>query len=177
MNAQPKTTMNNHLTIAILTVSDTRTEETDRSGHTLVELLEADAYQLAAKVILHDNKYLIRAQLSQWIADSTIGAVIITGGTGLTDRDITPEAVEPLLDKNITGFGELFRTLSYDEIGTSTLQSRAFAGIANGTFIFALPGSAHACRTAWEKILRQQFNPTHKPCNFQELLPRIHIEQ
>jgi molybdenum cofactor biosynthesis protein B len=158
--------------IAVLTVSDTRTEDTDTSGKTLQDRLLTEGHRLADKKILADNKYLIRAQVSQWIADEGVDAVLITGGTGLTGRDITPEAVEPLLDKRIDGFGELFRYVSYEEISTSTLQSRALGGIANGTFIFCLPGSTGACRTAWDKILKHQLNLQQGPCNFVQLMPR-----
>lgn len=158
--------------IAIMTVSDTRTEETDTSGKTLVDRLLSAGHRLAEKVVVQDNKYQIRAYLSKWIADPAVSAVIITGGTGLTGRDITPEAVQPLFDKHIDGFGELFRYISYQEIGTSTLQSRAVAGIANGTFIFCLPGSTGACRTAWDHILNLQFDARQGPCNLVDIMPR-----
>lgn len=161
------------LHISVLTVSDTRTEETDSSGRILVEKLIQDGHQLAEKCILPDDKYLIRAKVSAWIADDEVQAVLITGGTGLTTRDVTPEAVEPLLDKKIEGFGEVFRAVSYKEIATSTIQSRALGGIANGTLIFCLPGSTGACRTAWDEILRHQFNVQHRPCNFIEIMPRL----
>ncbi len=163
----------NALKIAILTVSDTRTEENDHSGNYLVEAVVAAGHQVHQKQILVDNKYKIRAALSQWIADPEVRVVLITGGTGFTDRDITPEAVTPLLDKEIPGFGELFRHLSYEEIGSSTMQSRAIAGIANGTFIFCLPGSSGACRTGWSKIIKIQLDANNKPCNIIEILPRI----
>lgn len=159
--------------IAVLTVSDTRTEATDTSGQYLVEALQKAGHRLYAKQILPDHKYRIRALLSQWIADAEVRITLITGGTGFADRDITPEAVRPLLDKEIPGFGELFRQLSVQEIGISSLQSRALAGIANGSFIFCLPGSVNACRTAWEKILRAQLDIRNRPCNFVELFPRI----
>ena len=161
------------LRISVLTVSDTRTEETDTSGRALVERLRQDGHELAEKCILPDDKYAIRARVSAWIADARVDAVLITGGTGLTARDITPEAVEPLLDKKIDGFGEVFRAVSFAEIGTSTIQSRAVGGIANGTLIFCLPGSTGACRTAWDEILRHQFNLQHRPCNFIEIMPRL----
>jgi len=161
------------LKIAVLTVSDTRTEETDHSGNYLATAINEAGHQLYEKLILVDNRYRIRAALSQWIANSEVRVVLITGGTGFTDRDVTPEAVTPLLDKEIPGFGELFRAISYEEIGSSTLQSRAIAGIANGTFIFCLPGSTGACRTAWTKILRQQLDVNNRPCNIVEMLPRI----
>lgn len=159
--------------IAVLTVSDTRTEATDTSGQYLVEALQKAGHRLHAKQILPDHKYRIRALLSQWVADAEVRIILITGGTGFADRDITPEAVRPLLDKEIPGFGELFRQLSVQEIGMSSLQSRALAGIANGSFIFCLPGSVNACRTAWEKILRAQLDIRNRPCNFVELFPRI----
>ncbi len=159
--------------IAILTISDSRTEETDKSGGFLVDALQTAGHRLYEKLILTDQKYLIRAQLSQWIADTQVRIIITTGGTGFADRDITPEAVLPLLDKEIVGFGELFRQVSINEIGMSTIQSRAVAGVANGTFIFCLPGSLNACRTAWSKILQQQLDNRNKPCNFIELFPRI----
>lgn len=161
------------LNINVLTVSDTRTEETDTSGNVLVESLRRDKHELGEKCILPDDKYAIRARVSAWIADSATQVIMITGGTGFTTRDITPEAVEPLLDKRIEGFGELFRAISYDEIGTSTVQSRALAGIANGTLIFCMPGSTGACRTGWDKIIRHQLNLEHKPCNFVEIMPRL----
>lgn len=161
------------LTISILTVSDTRTEETDTSGKALVQKLESEGHHLSAKIILVDNVYQIRAQVSQWIADEQINVVLITGGTGLTGRDVTPEAVVPLFDKEIPGFGELFRWLSYEEIKTSTIQSRAIGGLANGTLIFCLPGSTGACHTAWDTILRDQLDSRFRPCNFVELLPRL----
>lgn len=161
------------LTISILTVSDTRTEETDTSGKALVQKLESEGHHLSAKIILVDNVYQIRAQVSQWIADEQINVVLITGGTGLTGRDVTPEAVVPLFDKEIPGFGELFRSVSYEEIKTSTIQSRAIGGLANGTLIFCLPGSTGACHTAWDTILRDQLDSRFRPCNFVELLPRL----
>ncbi len=161
------------INIAILTVSDTRTEATDSSGKLLVERLTQHGHALAEKVILVDDRYQLRAQVSQWIADDEIQAVIITGGTGMTGRDITPEAMMPLFDKNIDGFGELFRSLSLDDIGTSTVQSRAVAGVANGTLIFCVPGSSGACKLAWDAILQQQLDSRTTPCNFINLIPRL----
>jgi molybdenum cofactor biosynthesis protein B len=161
------------LNIAILTVSDTRTEENDTSGQLLVERLTTAGHHLAAKVIVPDNIYQIRAIVSTWIADPQLNVVITTGGTGVTGRDNTPEAIQPLLDKSLAGFGELFRFLSYEEIKTSTLQSRAIAGVANGTYLFCLPGSSGACRTAWDKILQAQLDYRTHPCNFVELMPRL----
>jgi molybdenum cofactor biosynthesis protein B len=161
------------LKIAVLTVSDTRTEESDSSGRYLAEAVAEAGHQLAAKQIISDNKYKIRAAVSAWIASPEVRVVLITGGTGFTDRDVTPEAITPLFDKEIPGFGELFRQLSYEEIGSSTLQSRALAGIANGTFIFCLPGSSGACRTGWSKIIKLQLDGANQPCNIIEILPRI----
>ncbi len=161
------------LNIAILTVSDTRTEENDTSGNTLVERLTKAGHRLAEKRIVPDNIYQIRATVSPWIASPQITVVITTGGTGVTGRDITPEAIRPLFDKILEGFGELFRSLSYAEIGTSTLQSRAMAGVANGTYIFCLPGSSGACKTGWDKIIQAQLDYRTKPCNFVELMPRL----
>jgi molybdenum cofactor biosynthesis protein B len=160
------------VSVAVMTVSDTRTEETDTSGKTLVDRIVTAGHRVAEKVIVTDNKYLIRAHLCRWIADENVNAVIVTGGTGLTGRDVTPEAATPLFDKTIDGFGELFRYISYDEIKTSTMQSRAIAGIANGTFIFCLPGSSGACRTAWDHILQYQLDIRHGPCNLVEIMPR-----
>ena len=161
------------LNIAVLTASDTRTLEEDTSGQLLSERLTEAGHQLAAREIVPDNIYLIRALVSQWIADESIDIVISTGGTGLTGRDGTPEAVEVLFDKKIQGFGELFRQLSYEEIATSTIQSRVTAGVANGSYIFCLPGSSGACRTAWDRILAAQLDLCRKPCNFAELIPRL----
>ncbi|USD66115.1 molybdenum cofactor biosynthesis protein B [Vibrio sp. SCSIO 43136] len=152
--------------IAVLTVSDTRTEENDTSGGYLAEQLQEAGHNLAAKAIVIDDKYKIRAIVSQWIADESIQAIMLTGGTGFTSRDSTPEALVPLFDKQVEGFGELFRQVSYEEIGTSTIQSRAIAGFANHTVIFAMPGSTGACRTAWTKIIKQQMDASHRPCNF-----------
>ncbi len=161
------------LNIAVLTASDTRTLEEDTSGQLLSDRLTEAGHQLTAREIVPDNIYLIRALVSQWIADESIDIVISTGGTGLTGRDGTPEAVEVLFDKKIQGFGELFRQLSYEEIATSTIQSRVTAGVANGTYIFCLPGSSGACRTAWDRILAAQLDLRSKPCNFAELIPRL----
>lgn len=161
------------LQMAVLTISDTRVEATDRSGQFLVESLQAAGHGLAAKAIVPDNIYRIRAIVSQWIADEAIQAILTTGGTGVTGRDGTPEALQPLFDKEIPGFGEVFRTLSFAEIGTATLQSRAIAGVANGTYVFCLPGSTGACRTGWEKLLAPQLDARHAPCNFAELYPRL----
>ncbi len=161
------------LNIAVLTVSDTRTLADDKSGHYLVKSLEKSGHQLADHRICKDDKYQIRAVISQWIANNSINVILTTGGTGVTGRDITPEALPPLFDKSIDGFGELFRLISYQEIGTSTVQSRALAGLANKTYIFALPGSSGACKTAWEKILQQQLDNRHTPCNFSELIIRL----
>ncbi len=162
------------LTIAVLTVSDTRGPSEDTSGDYLAERLAAEGHSLAARRIVPDDVYLIRAVASGWIAAPEVNVVLTTGGTGFTGRDSTPEALLPLFDKTISGFGELFRQVSYEEIGSSTIQSRALGGLANGTLIFAMPGSTGACRTAWEKILRNQLDATFKPCNFAELLPRFH---
>lgn len=161
------------LAIAVLTVSDTRTEDDDTSGRILVERLTAAGHRLADRAIVPDNIYRIRAVVSGWIADPAVAVVLITGGTGMTGRDSTPEAVQPLLDKEITGFGELFRMLSWEEIGASTLQSRALGGLANATFVFCLPGSTGACRTGWDRILQAQLDARTQPCNFVELLPRL----
>ncbi len=154
------------LNVAVLTVSDTRTEEDDTSGHYLVEALGESGHRLAAKAIVIDDIYRVRAVLSAWIADEEIEAVLVTGGTGFSGRDSTPEAVAPLFDKAIDGFGEVFRALSHDEIGSSTVQSRALAGLANNTVVFCMPGSTGACRTAWTGLIREQLDSTHKPCNF-----------
>jgi len=161
------------LTIAILTISDTRDEQSDKSGNYLAEAVQQAGHKLSSKVIVKDDMYSIRAQLSQWIADPSIQTIITTGGTGFSQRDITPEAIRPLLDKEIPGFGEYFRTISIEQVGTSTIQSRALAGTANNTYLFSLPGSGNACKTGWQDILLQQLDYTHRPCNFVELLPNI----
>jgi molybdenum cofactor biosynthesis protein B len=159
--------------ICILTVSDTRTAANDTSGDLLVQCLQQDGHVLVARTICKDDRYALRAQVSAWVINENVEAILLTGGTGITGRDVSVEAIQPLLDKEIEGFGELFRYLSYQDIGTSTLQSRALAGVANGRLIFCLPGSTGACRLAWEGILRHQFNREHKPCNFVNLLPRL----
>ena len=161
------------LSLCVLTVSDSRTPENDTSGDYLAEALQAEGHRLHARALLPDDKYRLRAQVSAWIADAAVDGILLTGGTGFTGRDSTPEALLPLLDKQMPGFGELFRTLSFEEIGTSTLQSRAFAGLANATFVFALPGSTSACRTGWEQIIRAQLDARTKPCNLANLRPRL----
>ncbi len=158
------------LTIAVLTISDTRTEATDRSGQSLVERLSAAGHRLADRQIVPDDVYRIRAVVSGWIADPQIQVVLTTGGTGFTGRDSTPEAVKVLLDKEIEGFGELFRQLSWEEVGSSTVQSRCLGGLANATVVFCLPGSTGACRTGWDGILAEQLDSRHKPCNFANLV-------
>jgi molybdenum cofactor biosynthesis protein B len=160
------------LNIAVLTVSDTRTLETDTSGQALVDRLQDAGHWLQARTIVKDDVYQLRAQVSQWIADPQVQVILSTGGTGFSHRDSTPEALQPLFDKEIDGFGELFRSLSYQEIGTSTIQSRAVAGLANGTLIFCLPGSTGACRTGWERIIAEQLDKRHRPCNFVDMLMR-----
>jgi molybdopterin adenylyltransferase len=162
------------LSLCVLTVSDSRTVADDSSGDYLAGALSEAGHHLAGRALLPDDKYRLRAQVSQWIADPAVDGILVTGGTGFTGRDSTPEALLPLLDKQMPGFGELFRALSFEEIGTSTLQSRAFAGLANGTFLFALPGSPGACRTAWEKIVRAQLDARTRPCNLAQLRPRLH---
>ncbi|MBK8186358.1 MAG: molybdenum cofactor biosynthesis protein B [Cellvibrio sp.] len=154
------------LSVAVLTVSDTRTTANDTSGDTLVERLLGAGHQLATRTIVKDDVYQMRAVCSQWIADESIQVILITGGTGFTDRDSTPEALEPLFDKKVEGFGELFRQISFQQIGTSTIQSRAIAGLANHTLIFCLPGSTNACKTAWDEIIKYQLDSTQGPCNF-----------
>ncbi len=161
------------LRIAVLTISDTRTEETDTSGKMLVERLTKAGHELAEKLIVPDDIYRIRAAVSRWIADPAVNVVLTTGGTGVTGRDGTPEAVKPLFDKEIEGFGEVFRTVSYEQIRTSTLQSRALAGVANATYIFCVPGSSSACRTAWDRLIEQQLDYRTRPCNLVELMPRL----
>ena len=154
------------LNIAVLTVSDTRSLATDTSGQLFVDRLTAAGHHLAERVLLKDDLYKIRAQVAHWIAEDQVQVVLITGGTGFTGRDSTPEAVTCLLDKQVDGFGELFRQISHADIGTSTIQSRALAGMANGTLVCCLPGSTNACRTAWEGILAEQLDARHRPCNF-----------
>ena len=154
------------LGVAVLTVSDTRTRADDSSGQYLADALEEAGHEGVARAIVADDIYQIRAILSSWIADPAIEAVLVTGGTGFSGRDSTPEAVRPLFDKDIDGFGEIFRALSYDEIGSSTVQSRAVAGFANSTVIFCMPGSTGACKTAWTGLIREQLDSSHRPCNF-----------
>ena len=161
------------ISIAVLTVSDTRTEESDTSGKLLVERLIAAGHQLAEKAIVPDDIYKIRAVVSRWIADDTVQAVVTTGGTGVTGRDGTPEAIQPLLDKELDGFGEVFRAVSYEDIKTSTIQSRALAGVANGTYLFCLPGSSGACKTGWDALIAPQLDYRTRPCNLVELMPRL----
>ena len=161
------------LSLCVLTVSDTRDASNDTSGDYLIEALRAAGHQLHERALAKDDRYRMRAIVSQWIADEAVDGVLITGGTGFTGRDSTPEAIEPLLDKIMPGFGEMFRAISIEEIGTSSLQSRAFAGRANRTFIFCLPGSTSACRTAWENIIRAQLDARTRPCNLANLRPRL----
>ena len=161
------------LALCVLTVSDTRTRENDTSGDYLAQALTDAGHRIVDRALLPDDRYKLRACVSQWIADDHVDGILVTGGTGFTGRDSTPEALLPLLDKQMPGFGEMFRAVSIDEIGTSSLQSRAFAGMANGTFLFALPGSTSACRTAWDKILRAQLDARTKPCNLATLRPRL----
>ena len=161
------------LNIAVLTVSDSRTEADDKSGQLLVKRLEKAGHRCAEKRIVPDDIYVIRAVVSGWIADPNVQVVLTTGGTGVTGRDGTPEAVRPLLDKTLDGFGETFRMISYQQIRTSTVQSRAIAGVANGTYIFCVPGSSGACATAWDELLEPQLDTRTRPCNFAELMPRL----
>jgi molybdopterin adenylyltransferase len=161
------------LNITVLTVSDSRTEETDKSGNRLVEMLEEQGHKLYEKAIVPDDIYQIRAEVSKWIADEQVQVVMTTGGTGVTGRDGTPEAVNILFDKTIEGFGETFRTISYQQIKTSTIQSRAIAGVANGTYIFCMPGSPGACTTAWDELIQHQLDYRTRPCNLVELMPRL----
>ncbi len=159
--------------IAVLTVSDTRTRADDRSGDTLEERLLAAGHELAARNIVRDDRAAIAEQFRVWAADENIEVIISTGGTGVTGRDVTPDALSDVTEKRIDGFGELFRWISFQKIGTSTVQSRADAGVVNGTYIFVLPGSPGACRDGWDDILKDQLDIRHKPCNFAELLPRL----
>ncbi|PVZ70651.1 molybdenum cofactor biosynthesis protein B [Pelagibaculum spongiae] len=154
------------LHIAVLTVSDTRTLENDTSGQYLVDQLQEAGHKLVDRAIIQDDVYQLRAKVSAWIADENVQVVLMTGGTGFTARDNTPQAMRPLFDSEIQGFGELFRQLSYDDIGSSTIQSRSVAGFANGSVIFCMPGSTGACRLGWTKILKEQLDSRHKPCNF-----------
>ena len=158
--------MSTALNVAVLTVSDTRTTDTDTSGAFLEEALRSAGHVVVDRQIVIDDIYQLRAVVSQWIVDPGVEVVLTTGGTGFSGRDSTPEAVAPLFDKVIEGFGEVFRALSLDEIGSSTIQSRALAGLANGTVIFCMPGSTGACRTAWEGVIRDQLDSEHRPCNF-----------
>ena len=159
--------------IAVLTVSDTRTPETDRSGDTLAARIEDAGHRLVARAIVPDDVPAIRAQVEAWTRDAAIDVVITTGGTGFTGRDVTPEALEPIFEKRMDGFSEVFHRISYDKIGTSTIQSRATGGVLNATFIFALPGSPGACKDAWDGILKAQLDYRHMPCNFVEIMPRL----
>lgn len=159
--------------IAVLTISDSRDEQSDKSGRLLVDRLTRAGHRLVEKVIVPDDVYQIRAVVSRWIADPGVNAVITTGGTGVTGRDGTPEAVRPLLDKVLDGFGEMFRSISYADIKTSTLQSRALAGVANATYVFCVPGSSGACATAWDTLIEAQLDFRTRPCNLVELMPRL----
>lgn len=161
------------LSLCVLTVSDTRTAENDTSGDYLCNALAEAGHRVHERALARDDRYRLRAIVSNWIAAAGVHGILITGGTGFTGRDSTPEAIRPLLDKEMPGFGEMFRVLSFDEIGTSTLQSRAFAGLANDKFVFCLPGSTSACRTAWEKLLRAQLDSRTRPCNLAGLMPRL----
>jgi molybdenum cofactor biosynthesis protein B len=161
------------LRCAVLTLSDTRTPETDTSGDVLVERLQSAGHRLQDRALLPDDLYRLRAQISAWIADPRVEVILTTGGTGLTGRDRTPEAIGPLLDRHIDGFGELFRQISFSEIGVSTMESRAFAGVANATIVFCLPGSKNACQTGWDHIIRHQLDARYQPCNLVALLPRF----
>ncbi len=159
--------------IAVLTISDTRTPKEDKSGALLAELLQVDGHELAAQAIVKDDVGQIRSQIKTWIADPAIDVVITTGGTGLTGRDVTPEAIRPLFEKEIDGFSVLMHMLSFQKVGTSTIQSRSLAGLAGGTYIFCVPGSPGACRDAWTLILRPQLDFRHRPCNMVEIMPRL----
>ena len=159
--------------IAVLTVSDTRSQADDKSGDTLVGRIEEAGHRLVARAIVKDDRQAIRDQVETWTKQSEIGVVITTGGTGFTGRDVTPEALEPLFEKRMDGFSEVFHRISYDKIGTSTIQSRATGGVANATFIFVLPGSPGACKDAWDGIIRLQLDYRHMPCNFVEIMPRL----
>lgn len=161
------------INIAVMTVSDTRTLADDRSGDALVARLEAAGHKMAARTIVKDHVPAIVAQFQDWIADKGVDAIISTGGTGVTGRDVTPEALAAVVEKDIPGFGELFRWLSFQSIGTSTIQSRACAGVAKGTYVFCLPGSTGAVKDGWDGILRDQLDSRHRPCNFVELMPRL----
>jgi molybdenum cofactor biosynthesis protein B len=159
--------------IAVLTISDTRTEADDESGSVLAERIEAAGHRLAARAIVKDEARFIQGKVKEWVLDPGIDVVITSGGTGITGRDVTPEALRPLFDREIEGFGELFRMVSYGKVGTSTMQSRALGGLAGGTYVFALPGSPSACRDGWDEILKSQLDSRNKPCNLVELMPRL----
>jgi molybdopterin adenylyltransferase len=159
--------------IAVLTVSDTRTTADDRSGDVLAERLTAAGHRLAGRAIVPDDATAIRAKVREWISDSGIDVIITTGGTGFTGRDVTPEALEPLFEKRMDGFSWVFHQISFQKIGTSTVQSRATAGVAGGTYIFCLPGSPGACKDGWDSILSLQLDLRHRPCNFVEIMPRL----
>jgi molybdopterin adenylyltransferase len=159
--------------IAVLTVSDTRTPKEDKSGALLAQMLQADGHELAASQIVRDDVEQIQSQIRAWIADAAVDAIITTGGTGLTGRDVTPEALRPLFEKEIDGFSVLMHLLSYEKVGTSTIQSRSLAGVARGTYIFCVPGSPGACKDAWTLILRHQLDFRHRPCNMVEIMPRL----
>jgi len=161
------------LRIAVLTISDTRTMLDDRSGDTLCERLSQAGHRLGSRAIVKDEVAAIRAQVQDWVANAEIDVIITTGGTGFTGRDVSPEAIEPLFEKRMEGFSTIFHRVSFDKIGTSTMQSRATAGVAGGTFIFVLPGSPGACRDAWDQILAQQLDYRFRPCNFVEIMPRL----
>ena len=161
------------LNLCVLTVSDTRSAQNDTSGDYLCDALAAAGHRLHARALCRDDKYRMRAIVSDWIAQAEVHGILVSGGTGFTGRDSTPEALRPLLDKEMPGFGEMFRVLSFEEIGTSTLQSRAFAGLANDKFVFCLPGSTSACRTAWEKLIQAQLDTRTAPCNLAGLRPRL----
>jgi len=163
--------------IAVLTVSDTRTDKTDKSGALLVSMIEEAGHELAEHAIVADDPKAIRKQVKRWIKDPAVAVVITTGGTGFTRRDVTPEAVKPLFEKEIDGFSALFHMLSYQKVGTSTVQSRACGGLANGTYIFCVPGSPGACRDAWDGILKSQLDNRHRPCSFVEIMPRLQETQ
>jgi molybdenum cofactor biosynthesis protein B len=171
--AQPDERSFKPLDIAVLTVSDTRTEANDTSGAAIIERLTQAGHALAERRIVRDDVYAIRAVVAAWIASADVDVVIATGGTGLTGRDGTPEAVRVLLDKQIEGFGELFRMLSYEDIGASSLQSRSLAGVANATYVFCVPGSTNACMTAWDRLIGPQLDYRTRPCNLAELVPRL----
>ena len=173
MVASDKTRSFVPLAIAVLTVSDTRSLDEDRSGDTLRDRLEAAGHTLAARAVVPDEVDRIRGQVETWSRDPAVDVILTTGGTGFTGRDVTPEAIEPLFDKRMDGFSAVFHRISYDKIGTSTLQSRATAGVANATYIFVLPGSPSACRDAWDGILAAQLDYRHRPCNFVEIMPRL----